>query len=242
MVTGAANRIDAAPGTDEATWLQWLACLQLQAADVTSWSSAVIVAAHPDDEVLGAGGILAMLAGCGARIRLVMATDGERSHPAADPAVLARARIGESAAALSLLGAQQAEVVRLGLPDTGLGAREDELSEHLARQCEGFEVCIAPWEGDAHADHEAAGRAACRAHDLVLRYPIWMWHWAAPGEAGVPWDRAVGVPLPAAVTARKVAAMSAFTTQLTPRTSTLGPVLSAEFAAHFARPQEVLFR
>jgi LmbE family N-acetylglucosaminyl deacetylase len=242
VVTGAANRIDAALGTDESAWQQWLAVRRLQDADVTRWSSAVIVAAHPDDEVLGAGGIVAMLAACGTRIRLVAATDGERSHPAAEQGVLARARIAESAAALSLLGAHEAEVVRLGLPDTGLGAREDELNEHLAKLCQGFEVCIAPWEKDAHADHEAAGRAACRAHDHVLRYPIWMWHWAEPGDAAVPWDRAVSVPLPAIVTRRKVAAISAFTSQLTPRSSTLGPVLSADFVAHFARQQEVLFR
>lgn len=242
MVTGAVNRIDAAAGTDEAAWQRWLASRQLQAADVTRWSSAVIVAAHPDDEVLGAGGILAMLAARGARIRLVTATDGEKSHPGAESAELARTRIGESAAALRVLGAQHAEVVRLGLPDTGLGAREDELNERLAKQCQGFEVCLAPWENDAHADHEAAGRAACRAHDHVLRYPIWMWHWAAPADPGVPWDRAVSVPLPAAVTARKAAAISAFTSQLTPRSPTLGPVLSADFAAHFARQQEVLFQ
>jgi LmbE family N-acetylglucosaminyl deacetylase len=54
-------------------------------------------------------------------------------------------------------------VVRLRLPDTGLADHEQELSDILAEQCAGFEVCLAPWEGDAHADHEAAGRAARRA-------------------------------------------------------------------------------
>jgi LmbE family N-acetylglucosaminyl deacetylase len=35
-------------------------------------------------------------------------------------------------------------------------------------------MCLAPWEEDAHADHEAVGRAARRAGQQVLSYPIWM--------------------------------------------------------------------
>jgi LmbE family N-acetylglucosaminyl deacetylase len=242
MVTGAANRIDTAAGTGEEVWRDWLASCRLEPAGLAGWSSAVIIAAHPDDEVLGAGGTLAILAASSARIRIVAITDGERSHPDRGPAELARVRIAESAAALRLLGAQSAEVVRLGLPDTGVSGCERELSRRLADLCRGFQVCLAPWEGDAHADHEAAGRAACRAHGHVLRYPVWMWHWAWPGSAGVPWDRAVEVPLPAGIAARKAAAIGAYASQLTPRSPALGPVLPAPFVAHFTRRQEVLFR
>jgi LmbE family N-acetylglucosaminyl deacetylase len=241
VVTSAPNRIDAAPGTDEAAWQRWLAALQLRHEDVTRWSSAVIVAAHPDDEVLGVGGSLAMLAEAGARIRLIAVTDGERSHPGADPKALAHARVAESVAALGLLGASRTHVVRLGLPDTGLSAAEGELTDRLADLCAGFEVCLAPWENDAHADHEAAGRAAARVHDRVLRYPVWMWHWAAPSDAGVPWKRAVSVPLSADIAARKAAAIRAFATQLASRPGALGPVLPTGFVAHFSRRQEVLF-
>jgi LmbE family N-acetylglucosaminyl deacetylase len=242
VVTSAANRIDAAPGTAETAWQRWLTSLQPPRLDVTRWSSAVIVAAHPDDEVLGAGGILALLAGTGARIRLVAVTDGERSDPAADPVALARTRVAESAIALGLLGAQRADVVRLRLPDTGVADAEAELAERLAGLCRGFEVCLAPWENDAHADHEAAGRAARRIHDHVLSYPVWMWHWAAPADPDVPWERAVSVPLPAAAVTRKAAAIGAFHSQLTSRAGLPGPILPAGFVAHFTRPQEVLFR
>jgi LmbE family N-acetylglucosaminyl deacetylase len=242
VVTSAANRIDTAPGTREATWQRWLTSLELPQQDVTRWSSAVIVAPHPDDEVLGAGGILAMLAGAGARLRLVAVTDGERSDPGADPVTLARTRAAESAAALGLLGVQRAEVVRLRLPDTGLMEHEPELAQLLAGLCRGFEVCLAPWESDAHADHEAAGRAARRVHDHVLSYPVWMWHWAAPADPDVPWERAVSVPLPAAAVTRKAAAIGAFHSQLSNRSGLQGPILPASFVAHFTRPQEVLFR
>ncbi len=239
------NRIDR-PGTAEEAWDSWVELRHLPVADPGAWSSAVIVAAHPDDEVLGVGGTIAVLAAMGARLRLVAATDGEASHPRADPAVVGRTRIAESAAALEVLGVRDIEVIRLRFPDTGLAARENELTAVLREQCAGFGVCLAPWEADAHADHEAAGRAARRAARQsgqdVLTYPIWMWHWARPGDARVPWHRACRVPLTADVATRKAAAIDAFTSQLTDRADVGGPILPAGIVAHFTRPQEVLLR
>jgi LmbE family N-acetylglucosaminyl deacetylase len=205
----------------------------------------VVVAAHPDDEVLGAGGTMAILAEAGARLRLVAVTDGEGSHPGSDPAVIGSVRAAESAAALDLLGVRDAEVIRLHLPDTAVAAHEDELSDLLPELCAGFAVCLAPWEGDAHADHEAAGRAARRAGSpygpAVLSYPIWMWHWARPADPRVPWARACRVPLPAGVAARKRSAIGAFASQLAGR-GALGPVLPPGIVAHFTTGQEVLLR
>jgi LmbE family N-acetylglucosaminyl deacetylase len=114
---------------------------------------------------------------------------------------VARTRIKESAAALDTLGAADAEVIRLRFPDTGLAGCEAELSAALRELCAGFAVCMAPWEGDAHADHEATGRAARRAGLHVLSYPIWMWHWAEPGDTSVPGRRACRIPPPAATRA-----------------------------------------
>ena len=154
--------------------------------------------------------------------------------------------IAESAAALEALGVRDIEVIRLHLPDTGLAACEDELTAVLRERCAGFGICLAPWEADAHADHEAAGRAARRAARQagqdVLSYPIWMWHWAIPGDARVPWRRACRIPLSAGVAARKESAIQAFTSQLTDREGDVGPVLPAGMVAHFTRRQEVLLR
>jgi LmbE family N-acetylglucosaminyl deacetylase len=239
------NRIDQ-PGTQEHAWDSWPRLRQLPEADPRTWPSAVVVAAHPDDEVLGAGGILAMLAAAGVRVRLVAVTDGEGSHPDADPAAVARTRAAESAVALDRLGASGIEVIRLGFPDTGLAAREEQLAGVLGEQLEGFGMCLAPWEADAHADHETAGRAAWRAGrragTQVLTYPIWMWHWAKPGDRRVPWHRACQVRLPAEMAARKRTAIDAFASQLTDRGPDTGPVLPAQIVAHFTRAEEVLLR
>jgi LmbE family N-acetylglucosaminyl deacetylase len=239
---GAPNLIDR-PGTPEDAWDTWPRLWRLPTADPLTWRSVVVIAAHPDDEVLGAGGTMAMLAAAGVRLRLIAVTDGEASHPGADPAVIARTRIAESAAALDLLGARDAEVIRLRFPDTRVADREEELSAILGELCAGFGACLAPWEGDGHADHEAAGRAARRAVPDVLAYPVWMWHWATPGDPRVPWRRACQVPLPGDAAARKRSAIAAFTSQLTDRETGLPPVLPAGDVAHFTRRrQEVLLR
>ncbi len=233
------NRIDA-PGTDEESWRSWPDLGRLPRAGFGSWASAVIVAAHPDDEVLGVGGTMALLAAAGARLRLVAITDGEGSHPRADPAALATRRRAETAAALRALGAQHTEVIRLRRPDTGLAGCEAALTTELRDLTAGFDVCLAPWSLDAHADHEAAGRAARRACPGTLGYPIWMWHWAYPGDRRVSWHRAVQVPLPHAVVACKQAAIRCFVSQLEDREPSGQPVLAPGVLAHFARAQEVL--
>jgi LmbE family N-acetylglucosaminyl deacetylase len=238
------NRIDR-PGTPEEVWDSWPELSRLPVISPEAWPSAVVVAAHPDDPVLGVGGTMAILAAAGARLRLIAVTDGEASHPGADSAVIARTRIKESAAALDTLGAADAEVIRLGFPDTGLAGCEAELSAALREHCAGFSVCLAPWEGDAHADHEAAGRAARRTglRDLnVLSYPLWMWHWAEPGDTRVPWRRACRIRLAPDVAARKQLAIGAFTSQLTSRGPSMDPVLPVGIVAHFIRRQEVLLR
>ncbi|MFF5249299.1 PIG-L deacetylase family protein [Streptosporangium sp. NPDC000095] len=236
------NPIDA-PGTRESDWRAWPGLGALSALAHDNWRSAVVVAAHPDDEVLGVGGLLSLLAASGVRLRLVAVTDGEASHPdIADAAALAARRVRETGAALEALGAGDVEIVRLGMPDTALAAREGELTQALKEASAGFQVCLAPWEADAHSDHEAAGRAAAAAGLRPYFYPIWAWHWARPGDGRLPWERASRIRLPPAVLARKREAIGCFTSQLEPRAAGLEAVLPPGIVAHFTREYEVLFR
>lgn len=241
-MTPARNPIDA-PGTGEETWRAWTRLYHLPELGISAWRSAVVVAAHPDDEVLGAGGTMCLLAAAGARLRLVSVTDGEASHPGlAEPQALAQCRLAETAAALRVLGAHAAEVVQLRLPDTGLAGREHEISALLRNLTAGFDVVFAPWDQDVHADHEAVGRAARQASPDTLFYPVWMWHWAFPGDTRVPWNRAMRVPLTPWVSGLKRRAIGCFTSQLEDRPGGTGPVLTPGTIAHFTRAQEVFFR
>ena len=248
--TAGAHPIDA-PGTDERSWAAWpwlstLAGPGLAGAGLAGLArvqSAVIVAAHPDDEVLGAGGLISMLAASRARLRLMAVTDGEASHRGhGSPATVARRRGAERDAALYALGAQAVEVIRLGLPDSGLAGREDKLTAALAPLVAGFDLRLAPWDRDLHPDHEAAGRAARKAGPgFSYTFPVsMMWHWASPGDPRVPWDRAVRLPLPPRTASRKRAAITCFASQTEDRGHGLGPVLTPGMIAHFTRTVEVL--
>ncbi len=77
--------------------------------------------AHPDDEAIFTGGTMALLARAGWRVVLVVATAGEQGLTSAGigPDVpLAVRRMGETATAAELLGAQRIEF--LGYHDSGL--------------------------------------------------------------------------------------------------------------------------
>ncbi|MDI5963411.1 PIG-L family deacetylase [Streptomyces sp. SL13] len=240
-----------APGTPEEVWRAWPVLAGLPAFELPAAGRVVVVAAHPDDEVLGFGGAMAELADRGVDLRLVAVTDGEASHPAGHPlaAGLAGRRTAETGHALAALGATAAvTVTRLALPDTGVAAHEEELVRLLTPLLEGAALCAAPWTGDVHADHEAAGRAAVEAARAaavpLVQYPVWMWHWAAPQDERVPWHRACRLPLSPALRERKRAAVDCFTSQTEPLGDGPGEdaVLPPGELAHHLRPWEVVFR
>jgi LmbE family N-acetylglucosaminyl deacetylase len=239
--------IEPLAGTDETVWRDWPAPAGWPELDLAALAdqTVVVLAAHPDDEVLGVGGLLARLAGLGADLRLVWATDGEASHPHSTAPLAARLgaiRRSESALAAERLGLAAAPRRHLGLRDGRLAADEELLTELLAAEVVEAGVVIAPWSGDGHPDHEACGRAARRAAAVVLEYPVWTWHWAEPDDLRVPWARARRVDLDAETAARKAAAVGCFRTQVT----AIGPapadaaVLPDRVLAHFRRGHEVV--
>ncbi|MFJ9342332.1 PIG-L deacetylase family protein [Streptomyces sp. NPDC101733] len=239
-----------APGTSEREWRAWDGLDCLPAAALPERGRVVIVAAHPDDEVLGAGGTIALLAEAGLTLTVVSVTDGEASHPHSTRVTAARLadiRAGELREALDALGAAGTEVIRLNGADTRVAQQENEVADALAAILEGARLCLAPWTGDIHGDHEAAGRAALKASRAASvpcwTYPVWMWHWARPGDPRVPWASAAAVRLPPAIAARKKRAVHRFVSQ----TSPLGPdpadaaVLPPGELAHHLRGIEVFF-
>ncbi|MGJ7414605.1 PIG-L deacetylase family protein [Streptomyces cinereoruber] len=244
----AADAIDAA-GTSEEVWAAW-AARERRSEAVPPDGPVLVVAAHPDDEVLGFGGTASRLAAAGRHVHVLTVTDGEASHPGSrvlPPPELARVRRGELAEALDVLGLGSASRHRMGIADTRVDEAEDLVAarvEQLVRRT-GAGLCVAPWSGDLHADHEATGRAAGKAAATAAvplwQYPVWMWHWATPGDARVPWDRLRRLPLTTELLNRKKAAVRCFRTQIAPLADHPGVVLPPDELDHHQRLFETVF-
>jgi N-acetylglucosamine malate deacetylase 1 len=147
----------------------------------------LVLAPHPDDEVLGAGGMLAALSERRARVVVAFLTDGAASHvgaPGWSPRRIAALRAGEAGAALRVLG--------VSAPPVALGSRDAAPVEAGSREWEGtvrrlVALCrrhrltriVASWEADPHCDHEAAARlareVAGRLRVRPLFYAVWGW-------------------------------------------------------------------
>lgn len=206
------------------------------------------VAAHPDDETLGASGCMQAFHAAGCVVRLIVATDGEAAFPALDNAArteLGRRRRTELTAAMAAQGLGNVEVRWLGLPDSGLAASTAELAALLEAELSDVDCVLLPWRGDLHPDHRAVAEAALRAAPVTAHrwaYPIWMWHWMRHGDEAVPWQHGYRYVLSDGQRARKKAAIATFESQLAAGPDGSPPILPPEVLEHFDRESEVLFR
>ena len=203
-------------GTPASTWSAWRR--PFDELDLSGWDRVLVVAPHPDDEVLGVGALMAALVSRGAEVTVAAVTDGGAAYPLSPtlgPAALARVRVKESDDACATLGV--APPHRLGLPDGAVATHEPELVDHLRTLLRPGTICLATWAGDGHPDHEATGRAAaqaCRTTGAVrVEYPVWMWHWSCPGDEAVPWHRVRAISLSDDQLARKRRAVDHFVSQ-----------------------------
>ena len=236
-------------GTTEAEWLAFPPLRELAPMDWGRPGAVVVVAPHPDDEVLGVGATMRHLLRAGHAVSVVNVTDGEGSHPgsaAISPDELVARRRREVDGALEHLGLSGAAVDRRRLPDGGVAAHEAELGTQLADRLAGVALCLAPWRLDGHPDHDATGRAAAAACLLtgtrLVEYPLWAWHWAGPVDSPLPWTRARRVELDPEDRRAKAAAVAALTSQieaLGPDPAD-GPVLPGPVLARFLRAFEVV--
>jgi LmbE family N-acetylglucosaminyl deacetylase len=124
----------------------------------------LVIAPHPDDEVLGAGGTIARLASEGREVHVCIVTTG--GPPRYDPAQTQRVR-AEALRAHERLGV--AETHWLGFPAAGLAETEHaELNAGIGALVEalGPGLVLVPHPGDMHLDHQA-----CFVSTLVASRP-----------------------------------------------------------------------
>jgi len=224
----AATRFISTPRGAAHAWQAWLheeGIARFPASElVGKWQRLVVVAPHPDDEVLACGALLHTHVLHGGECLVLAVTDGEASHagsPGHDATALAWQRRQESGTGLQRLGVPSGALLRLGLPDGGVQSHAETLRAKLAALVHPGDVVLTTWRRDGHPDHEACGRAAahvCSTNSAVLlEAPVWMWHWAEPWDSQVDWTRLAGVGMESGTLATKLHALAAHRSQLAPR-------------------------
>lgn len=253
-------------GTAEAVWMA-AGVGELPALPARAWTRAdtlLVAVAHPDDETLGAAGLIRAALRGGAAVHVAVATAGEASHPDSPthtPADLVRLRRAEMDHALAALadglgpdaGALTWE--SLALPDGGLTDRPDEVRAALERvlagrtpaeEGGGAVVLVSHDPDDGHGDHDAVGAAAAALaadHDLELyAFPLWLWHWGAPEDLAP--RRYRRLELAPGDDAARLAALDAHASQTRPLSAAPGDeaILPERMIAHFTRGFETYRR
>ena len=134
----------------------------------------VVVAPHPDDESLGAAGVLL---GHPGQADVYVVSDGGRADPAVDPARMAATRRAEFERAMAL--ARPNEFHWLGFPDAHLVEHPECADEiDFTRYAKAF----LPWTMSLHPDHRALARfclermreqdSACEAYLYEVQAPF----------------------------------------------------------------------
>lgn len=226
------------PGTSEDDW-RAAAPWQDAAPLILDVERVIVLAAHPDDETLGAGGLIATATAAGIPVDVVIATDGEGSHPHADLRLRRRLEVTVALADL----APTATLSFLGLPDGGLREHVDETRRRVQTLLAGIEertvLLVAPWWADGHRDHRVLGEVA---RDLgsgrvrVVGYPIWFWHWAEPADTDRSGWRSLALSPDARVAKQR--ATGRHVTQVTAYGDG-PPVLHGGMLQHFSRRFEI---
>jgi len=149
--------------------------------------SAMIFSPHQDDETLGCGGLITQKRAIHTPVKIVMMTDGSRSHSqflAVDE--LVKMRAAESYVAAECLGVDVEDLIHLGYEDGHLSEYAEDAISRISTLIleERPQQLFIPYAGDWQSEHQATRkivRAACRESGLTMEiyeYPVWFWyHW-----------------------------------------------------------------
>lgn len=236
------DRVIYGEGTSLAIWQAWQPLFDLPKLNVANEfppdQRVCLFAPHPDDEILGCGGLLQTLADNGNAILLVSVTNGTQSHPHStlySHEDLEQIRPQETQNALKTLGiANHFSHISLELPDGAVYDNQEEFFAKLSNFIQPNDRLVTVFEHDGHPDHEATGQVVSRFakyHQLpCYQVLIWAWHWASPNDSRIDWQRAVRLDLSDQQKIKKRLALDCFISQIQPDPSTGKPAVLPAYA------------
>lgn len=180
----------------------------------------LIVAPHPDDEVIGCGGLIARLVEEGNAPQIIVMTGGEGSHgkDCADTAAIIKARRGLTRNALSILGVPEQNLHELDFKDGGITAESEQMNrlKDLIDSIKPDTVLVPHW-GEGWPDHVNTAKiikSLAPPTVQVWEYCVWMWYYQV--WRGLDWATAASLRLTPREHELKVKAVDAYIRPLAP--------------------------
>ncbi|MBD2730072.1 PIG-L family deacetylase [Nostoc sp. FACHB-892] len=220
--------------------------------------SAMIIAPHQDDEVLGCGGLIRLKREQNVPVQIVFVTDGAASHgkhPKFQSGEIVPIRKQEALCALSILGVDKSQIYFLNKPDSQLQYLDASKRQQTIEQLAGLLKSFQPGEiyvthrQDRIKDHEVTYElllAAIQHSEIevdIFQYPIWIL-WKSLLFRDLKLDELASAHRISihSVQSKKIEALEAYRSQCLPIDAETSAVLKPGFLRRFFVPYEIFFK
>jgi LmbE family N-acetylglucosaminyl deacetylase len=140
-------------------------------------AAVMVIAPHPDDEVLGCGGSIVNHVTAGRDVDVVYVTSGEHASPVTPPAELGPLREREARSAMAVLGVPGGNLEFLRIGDGAVSPASLEQTGHVVGLLRRLRprLLYLPHPGEASFDHRAVFELCWRAAGMAGsgNYPGW---------------------------------------------------------------------
>jgi LmbE family N-acetylglucosaminyl deacetylase len=210
-------------------WRDRLARMEPRRSPVAGARRLLVVGAHPQDESLGAG---RLVAGFDGPVVAVTLSAGEQclAERDVDPVDIGVQRIAEWRCAVADLGGTALESRRW--PDRGLHRHVADMARLLVSVLEPEDVVLGPWRHEPGSDHRAVAVAVHEAAEAagarVVEYPVWAPYLLTPHDVQDTGQMLVPVESDGDAELRRRQALGQYLSQLEPWHPGWEPVVPAE--------------